>query len=656
MKGETIYFCDVVPVVPIPLRNRQVFSYFSEEPIPHGSLIWIPFGPRTVRGVVLSCNIVAENTLPSGRFKKIRSVIRESFLTGEQLALVESVSKECLTSTGKTVRHFLPPIVKERTNKGKLEVADIQTIQLAKVEKSSVKEIDTLNIGTSGFLRADLSSVLRIIAGTKNAIGKRKQLLVLVPEIVSLPFAEQFLTSAFGKERLAVIGSRLSSGAYFTAWERIRSGDADIVLGTRQSLFAPFKSLSLIVVIEEAEVLGYKQWDMSPRYDARRVSETLASLHGARLLFTGPIPSLDVSARIDKGTMVEIPANARTGDPDITIVNMREERWKKNYSIISETLRTALSGARSLNGKSVIITSRGGLDSFSVCETCKKVPRCPSCDRSLRSTRDGHLRCPSCSYRTESFPRCESCGSLSFRTVGTGTEKVEREIRRAFPGARVVRLDEESQRSDKVLRSDGLVRSLKRADIIVGTPAVLNVGNLPDTVLVAIMDTDNFLSLPDFRGDERFLHIVAKARNLSSGGTTKGLLILQTFHPERDYFRLVTENSISELLGKTAADRKVLRYPPFSALFKIGIRDKDESAAEKSADDVRKRLSEAAAGLKNIIVSMPIRPLIPKIRGMHTRIILVTVTPYDVFPESLETILASLSGNWFFEPDPLTIL
>lgn len=649
------YFCDVIPVVPIPVRNRQMYSYLSDDAVPEGSLVTIPFGPRTVRGIVASCGKIADGTLPSGRFKNIRSVIRESFLTPRQLELVFAVSETCLTPLGKTLRHFLPAIVKERAGTGPSEGVG-RPLRLTKPEKIAAEAVGTIGIGKTGFLRSDMRSALRIVSGRKRSSKDRGQSLVLVPETVSLPFVERFLTETFGRDRIAVLESRKSAGSFFTAWERIRSGEAETIVGTRQALFAPFRNLSSILVLEEGEVLGYKQWDMSPRYDARRVAETLGSIHGARVVLSGNLPSLDMTAGMKRGDVVPLPKPDTTGTVTTTLVNMREERFRKNRSVISEAARSAIADTLAHGKRSILVASRGGLDSFSVCESCKSVPRCPECDRALRSTRDGNFRCPSCSYKTTSFPRCATCGSLSFRNVGSGTEKIGNELRRAFPGARIVRVDEESVRKDKTLRPDAMPVTLETADILIGTPSVLNAPYLPDTSLVAIMDTDNFLAIPDFRGDERFLRMISLAAGSVRSEDGTGTVLLQTFHPERDFFRKLTEGDLEGPLRNAGKDREALRYPPYGSLFRIGFREREEEKAGHSAEAAYERLSAAVAAIDGASVSRPMKPLIPKVRGRYERLILVTLPPRRPFPGPLADILRSLPGNWTFDPDPLTIL
>jgi primosomal protein N' (replication factor Y) len=653
MKGETVYFCDVAPVVPIPLRNRQVFSYLSETSIPRGSLVWVPFGPRTIRGVILSCSEVARAERPSGRFKYVKSIIRESFLTDLQLTLAESVSKECMTPLGKTLRHFLPAIVKERAKKDTKGSEKPKVFRLTDDEREAVATLTDSSDDKPFFLEANIESTLRIVTGAKKTLGKKAQSLILVPEIISIPFVETLLSLRFGSDRVATLHSAIADGAFFSAWERIRSGEADIVVGTRQALFAPFKRLALITILEEAETVGYKQWDMSPRYDARRVATTLAGLHQATLLLAGSVQGLDtgLAERLGEVRVLRIGDSLPTPGAPVTMIDMRKERWKKNYSIFSEELRSAVMTARRNNRHVLLLTNKGGLDTFSVCVSCKDVPRCPDCDRALRSTREGGFRCPACPYKTKSFPRCAKCGSLEWKSIGSGTEKIEREAVRVFGSAALVRIDERSfRKSDQGKPYEAALS----AGILVGTPSVLNIGTLPKTSIIAIMDADNFLSFPDFQADERFLRIIAKSSSIAS--SIGGSVIIQAFRPERETLNHIAEHSVATLLGKTVRDRESLRYPPFFRMFRIAFRDKTEAESERLADEAYKEFSKPGTTHGAVRISPPMKPLIPKVRGRYERIILVTGLRNEPFPEPLRKILISLSNSWSFDPDPLSLL
>jgi len=653
METSAGFHCDIAPIMPIPPGKRQVFTYLSDTDIPRGSLVSVPFRSFTVRGVVLSSGPVASGTLPSARLKRVKSVIREAFLTGSQIALVEWLSHECLTSLGKTMKHVLPAIVTERKRERK--ETPKMTLRLSVEERKIREALSGKKPGMACFLESDGMTALRVVASEKRLRGGRSQFLVLVPEIVMLPFVDRFLRETFGDDRVATLESRRSDGAFFSAWEAVRSGKADVIVGTRQAVFAPFRNLSHILVLGEGEVLGYKQWDMSPRYDMRHIAEQLAHSFGARLVFSDTMAGLDMRLRMKEKAVARLPTPKVSKPPEVTLVNMREERFRKNRSIISEAVGSAVSDALKWHRKSILVVSRSGLDSFSVCESCKAVPRCPECDRALRSTREGHFTCPSCRYKTTSFPRCRECGSLSFRNVGSGTEKVEAELGKRFPGGHILRIDEAAIRTDPALHPDRLRETILRADIIVGTPSILNIPHLPNIGPIAIMDTDNFLSMPDFRGDERFLRMISRAfsADLENG---RGRLLLQTFRPERDFFDRIREGDLETPIGRVEKDREALRYPPYRALFRIGFRDRSEISSERVTDTVRERLAKLASDMADITVSPVMKPLLPKIRGRYERFFLVSLPAGEPLPDSIRDLLLDVPGSWFFEPDPLSIL
>jgi len=652
MKTDPVFFCDIAPIVPVPLGKRQVFSYLSGTDIPRGSLVSIPFGPRTIRGIVLSCAAVRSPDMPSGRFKHVKSVLRDSFLTDEQISLAESVSRECLTPFGRTLKHFLPDIVRERSGKKKADPEKKTAFHASPDEQEASRILAESSDGRPFFLETDIPEALRLVATTKRLSGTGSQMLVLVPETLAVPFVERFFVGHFGSERTVSIHGALAKGSLFSSWERIRSGKADIVIGTRQALFSPFPKLGLVAILEEAETVGYKQWDMSPRYDARRVATSLAALHGATLLFSGSVAGIDIglSERLGEIRVLRIGDESRPPSGSVSMVDMRRERWKKNRSIFSEELRERIAENTRNGRKTVLIASRGGLDSFSVCSVCKEIPRCPKCDRALRTVRDGGFRCPSCSYRTESFPRCPKCGSLEWKNIGSGTEKIAREAERSFGKSVVIHVDETAfRKADRGKTYDTLLS----ADILVGTPAVLNIGRLPDTSLVAILDADNFLSFPDFRADERFLRTVGRSA-IAVGGS--GTVVIQAFRPERETLRHIAEKTLPELLRKTASDRESLRYPPYSRVFRIDFRDVEESLAEKSAEECFQRFSKAPDIPETVRTGPPMKPLVPKVRGRHVRTVLVTVPKNGTFPEAFERILLENPKSWAFDPDPHSMI
>ncbi len=647
-KKTSSFLCDIAPLVPLPFGRRDTYSYLSAETVPPGSLTYIPFGPREIRGVALSCDEILPEQEMSSRLKRIGSIIEPSFLTKEQILLARTISGQCLTPLGKTFRHFLPIRTKERTP----GIPKTEKIPF-RLGKEEELVIDDIAKGAKPvFLETSREKAFRVIAGIIRKFPKTSQTLILVPERIALPGAARFFSSVFGTDQVVVLSSSVSSGAFFTAWEKIRSGETRIIVGTRQALFAPFRKLGLVAVLEESEALGYKQWDMSPRYDARKVAEELASLHGARLVLSGETESETMRFREERKEVRHIVMEHPSTIPKIDLVNMREERFKKNYSLLSAELKAAIGAMKTEGFRTILIVSRSGLDRFSICEECKTVPRCPHCDRALRSTREGHFRCGSCSFRTTTFPRCASCGSLSFKNIGGGTEKIEQELRRYSPGLKTVRIDERALRNP---RSEmPLFESALSADVVIGTPSVLNLGTLPKTGLVAILDAENLLSFPDFQADERFVRMVRRAA-LEVAGTGKGSVIIQTFRPEQELLRNLREGTERATLDRALEDRRILRYPPFFSLFRIGFRAKEEKDAEASAEEMRALLSEAQIPIEDFRISPVQKPLSPKTRGKHERFIVVSLPAGTPFPAILRDIFSKRS-DWTFDPDPLSLI
>jgi primosomal protein N' len=646
------FLCDIAPIVPLPFGRRDTYSYLSTKKVPSGSLVSVPFGPREIRGVVLSCDAILPEQEKSGRLKKIGSVIEPSFLTGEQILLARAISEECLTPLGKTFRHFLPTRTKERAPG--IPKTEKSSFRLDKEEKIVVE--DMTKCTKPVFLEASREKTLRILAGTMRKLPKTSQILILVPERIALPGAERFFSSVFGADQVAVLSSSVSQGAFFTAWERIRSGNVRVVVGTRQALFAPLRKLGLVALLEESETLGYKQWDMSPRYDARKVAETLASLHGARLILSGETESETMRFREGRKEIRHVIAERKAAIPPsstrIDLVNMREERFKKNYSLLSAEVKTTIGIMKAEGFRTMLIVSRSGLDRFSVCEECKTVPRCPDCDRALRSTREGHFRCGTCSFKTTTFPRCVSCGSLSFKNIGGGTEKIEQELRRHSPGLKIARIDERALRNPR--SETPLFEAACAADIIIGTPSVLNIGTLPKIGLVAILDTDNILSFPDFQADERFVRMVRRGALLVAG-VGKGSVIIQTFRPEQELLRNLRDGTERATLDRALEDRKILRYPPFFSLFRIGFRAREEKTACMSAEETRVLFLETKLAIGDIRISPVRKPLSPKTRGKYERFIVVSLPAGMPFPAILRGVLSKRS-DWTFDPDPLSLI
>lgn len=652
MKDFSLYRLEVAPLMILPLARSPLFSYASTVPVKPGSLVSISFGRQMGQGIVFKCQ-----ALPGRRptwMKFVTAVVEPALLTGAQCALAQEISTEYFTPLGKTLKHFIAKRVRERlTKKSGGHTVVPKVIRLTKEERVLMANPFWAQSERPLFIDTSLDTGAKrsLLLAIKHYEKSQKQVLVLVPEITLIPILLRALESAFPTAKIATLQSHLSDGAYFSAWERVRSGEARIILSTRQGLFAPFKNLGAIIVTEEQDE-SYKQWDMSPRYHGKRVAELLAHIHQATLILTSGTPSVETLARIERGDMLPVarlPIHPPFGSR-LSVVNLRLERYRRNYSPVSEELALHIEEALSRREQILLYINRQGLSAFSVCERCKEVFRCKECDHPLINTVDGGFRCLNCSFETGSFPSCPSCGHLVFRHVGFGTEKVEREIRKRFPRARIARLDSSTQKSARALQeiiSQGLAGEL---DIIIGTQMVLKDPPLPKLSLVAMIDADSLLLFPDFQADERLFRDISRAMR-QTVSSPSGRVIVQTFHPEHAFFQKIVTEGSSSILATFIEERRDFAYPPFARFVALG-------ATGKSAQEVNKKSEHLARALSPLLTKdcrlYPTKSVDrPKKRGQFESTTLLRFR--ETLPSSIRTFLEKNSKDLIIDIDPLAL-
>lgn len=589
MKQSALYRLEIAPLVILPLNRSPFFSYLSDTDIAPGSLVRMPFGKREIEGVVW------KSQLFPGRapqwMKYVSGVTLSAHLTEKQRMLALAISDEYLTPLGKTLKHFLPKQVKARkkavAEKEKplaLKARKDETAISAIFSKSSHET--PLYLDTSGL--EDPKHCLALLS--KKIMAKKRQVLVLVPEITLVPAFEAAYRTYMPAKDIATLHSQLADGPYYEAWERIRTGEAKVVIATRQGLFAPWKDLGLIVIAEEQDE-SYKQWDMSPRYDARRAAAALSKLHQSMLLLASETPS--VESRYHIAVNEYLPLRPLSLLPafgsKLKVVNLRLERWRKNYSPLSEELVAQIRVVLASGGQTLLYIHRQGMSAFSVCEDCKSIFRCPECGKALTGTKDGNYRCLGCGWKSGLFPKCPECGHLSFRNIGFGTERVEKEVRRMFPGASVFRADSSTMRKPGAANDLYEQSSSGKIDILIGTQMILKDFSLPKLSLIGMIDADSLLSFPDFRSDERlFQHLERAVKRVGPGQ-----VVIQTFHPESAFLQHVSSYDSLEFTKRLIADREMLGYPPFSRLVALSFQDPDPKKAERLAGKAADSLKQA---------------------------------------------------------------
>jgi primosomal protein N' (replication factor Y) len=429
------------------------------------------------------------------------------------------------------------------------------------------------------------------------SLERGRRALVLVPEIaMAMPLVDRLRADLAA--RVALVHSGLGDGERADEWRRIRSGDVDIVVGTRLAVLAPLDDVGLVIVDEEHE--GAYKSDRTPRLQARDTALRLAELARAAAILGSATPSVDSIGRARAGTYrrVVLPSRPVGSRPTIEVVDLRAELKEGNRGLLSGELTRALAALDLDAGdQAILVINRRGTASVVLCRDCGHVQACPDCERPLVYHQAGAtLRCHHCGRATPVASRCPACGSPRIRYLGGGTERVEREVRERFPALRVGRLDrdvvEHRGAAERVI--DAFAE--RRLDVLVGTSLVAKGIDVPNVTLVGVVSADVALNLPDERAAERTYQLLAQAAGRAGRGERPGRAIIQSYQPDHPAIRAVAEDDAETFYDAELELRRRFGSPPFGRLVKltVGLVDRDdaERAAVAMADDLRRRAAD----------------------------------------------------------------
>jgi primosomal protein N' (replication factor Y) len=426
--------------------------------------------------------------------------------------------------------------------------------------------------------------------------------LILVPEIaLAMPLVDR-LRSDLNAE-IAILHSGLGEGQRADEWRRIRAGGADVVVGTRVALTAPLADIGLIVVDEEHEA-AYKS-DRTPRLQARDAALALGRLAGAAVVLGSATPSVESVGRAREGTYRHaVLADRPTGAPPLVeVVDLRAELAAGNRGLLSGALSAALAALPD-GERAILVINRRGTASVVVCRDCGHVQRCPECDQALVFHQAGvTLRCHHCGTATPLATRCPACRSPRIRYLGGGTQRVEEEVKAAFPHLRVGRLDRD------VAEHKGAVERVLdafdegRLDVLVGTSLVAKGLDVAEVTLVGVVSADIALNLPDERAAERTYQLLTQAVGRAGRGERPGRAIIQTYQPDHPAILAVASGDSAAFYDAELEIRRSFGSPPFGRLVKLTVGLPDHLAAEHEATAMADRL-RAAASARGIAVSV----------------------------------------------------
>lgn len=516
--------------------------------------------------------------------------------------------------------------------------------------------------GVTGSGKTEL--YLRAVAWClRNDIGA----IVLVPEIaLATQVVRRFEERFPGK--VAVLHSELSAADRYSTWSAIARGERPIVVGPRSALFAPLPALGAIIIDEEQDG-AYKQ-ESPPRYQAIRLAHKIAQTRSAALVLGSATPSVEsyYAATTRAFTLVSLPerigfspAGMDTEDrerglamPDVDIVDMRHEIKATGSTLISTPLQVLIEAALDRSEQAIVLLNRRGMSTIVICRTCARSVDCPHCEIPLVYHKDlQRLLCHRCGFGQRPIQRCPECdGPLDY--FGAGTQRIEAELTRLFPGARVLRVDRDSIR--RLGGYDQTIHQIQRGDVdlVVGTQIVAKGLDFPRVTAVGVVQADSALYLPDFRSAERTFQLLTQVAGRAGRRSAKGQVVVQTYTPRHYAIRAAARHDYAAFFEREIEFRAQQRYPPFSRLIRLTIRD-------TSAEKCRQEGENLVADIERIIgesgldadVFGPAPAFVAKIRDRYQWQIIVR-GGVQGFADLVSAI--PLRAPWTIDVDPQSLL
>lgn len=417
----------------------------------------------------------------------------------------------------------------------------------------------------------------------KKVLKMNKGAIMLVPEISLTTQMVNRLYNSFGSD-IAILHSGLSDGEKYDEYTKINDGLVHVVVGTRSAIFAPLNNIGLIIIDEEHSTT-YKQ-ETSPRYNAIDIAKWRCNFNNAPLILGSATPSLESYARGKKDVYKLLTLDKRVGNislPTVKLVDMREEMKKRNM-LFSDELKINIINTLNKHEQVMILLNRRGYSTFVSCQSCGYTYKCPHCEITLTYHKNSNnLRCHYCGYTKIFNSICPNCKEDAIRSFGSGTEKIELELKKLYPTARILRMDR-----DTTIRKGSHEKYIKmieneEVDIIVGTQMISKGLDFPLISLVGIINADETLNIPDFRSNERTFSLLNQVSGRAGRSGIESNVIIQTFNPDNKLFEFIKNNDYKSFYKHEMNIRKKLKYPPYYYLISLKICSKNYEEASKNA-------------------------------------------------------------------------
>ena len=503
------------------------------------------------------------------------------------------------------------------------QLNEFQELALKEIKETFTTKDVTLLHGITSSGKTEVYAKL-----IQEVLDAGKQVLFLLPEIALTTQIITRLQMYFGNQ-ISVFHSKYSMNERVEVWKNVleNKSKAGIILGARSALFLPFSNLGLIVVDEEHET-SYKQFDPSPRYNARDAAIVLAKLHDAKILLGSATPSLESYFNAAQKKYGLVALNRRHGNvqlPKIELIDIKEKQRKKEMKgYFSDRMLLLIQEALDAKEQVILFQNRRGYSPVVECKTCGISPECPNCDVTLTFHKYKHeLRCHYCNYQRAMPNSCGACGSNTLDTKGFGTEQIEMELKLLFPDFKIGRMDLDTTRGKYGYQKIIGAFESKEIDVLVGTQMLSKGLDFENVSLVGILNADTMLNFPDFRAHERAYQMMVQVSGRAGRSKKQGNVAIQTYNPNHQILQQVSTTSYAEMYKEQLQDRWEYKYPPYYRLIKITLTHRDYNKVDKGINWLAKAFQQSFGEY----VLGPTAPAVSRIRNRYIKNLVIKVPP-----------------------------
>ena len=622
----------VMPIVN-SLLEKSVISLQEE--------IYEQYKPKLVKYVRLHSNYATDASLETlleslSRAKKQREAVLSFFqlsankkpIKAKDLEIQANVSSTILKSlVYKNIFEFyhiqIDRISFKGTTNNLKQLNEFQELALKEIKEAFTTKDVTLLHGITSSGKTEVYAKL-----IQEVLDAGKQVLFLLPEIALTTQIITRLQMYFGNQ-ISVFHSKYSMNERVEVWKNVleNKSKAGIILGARSALFLPFSNLGLIVVDEEHES-SYKQFDPSPRYNARDAAIVLAKLHDAKILLGSATPSLESYFNAAQKKYGLVALNRRHGNvqlPKIELIDIKEKQRKKEMKgHFSDRMLLLIQEALDAKEQVILFQNRRGYSPVVECKTCGISPECPNCDVTLTFHKYKHeLRCHYCNYQRAMPNSCGACGSNTLDTKGFGTEQIEMELKVLFPDFKIGRMDLDTTRGKYGYQKIIGAFESKEIDVLVGTQMLSKGLDFENVSLVGILNADTMLNFPDFRAHERAYQMMVQVSGRAGRSKKQGNVAIQTYNPNHQILQQVSTTSYAEMYKEQLQDRWQYKYPPYYRLIKITLTHRDYNKVDKGINWLAKAFQQSFGEY----VLGPTAPAVSRIRNRYIKNLVIKVPP-----------------------------